>query len=41
MLRQSFAVLLRRDLPEFLEAEAEFLRLAFARKIETRNELLA
>ena len=41
VLHQALAVLLRRDLPELLEAEAEFLRLAALGQAELRDQLLA
>src|SRR5690348_3382632 len=41
MLHQPFAVLIRLDLPELLQPDAELLRLASVGKMETRDELLA
>ena len=41
MLHQPLAVLVRRDLPELLQAEAEFLRLAAFAEAELGDELLA
>ena len=41
MLHQPLAVLFRRDLPELLQADAEFLRLAVFGKTELRDQLLA
>ena len=41
MLHQPLAVLVRRDLPELLEAEAEFLRIAAFAEPEFGDQLLA
>ena len=40
MLHKSLAVFLRRDLPELLQSDAEFLRLAVVREPESRNQRL-
>ena len=41
VLHQPLAVLVRRDLPKLLQAEAEFLRLASLAEFEPRDQLLA
>ncbi|MNE09941.1 hypothetical protein D3C80_1026350 [compost metagenome] len=40
MLHETLFVLLRLDLPELLDADAEFLRLAIFREVEFGNQLL-